>query len=185
MTTAHIGNENDGFRKVSNQTNPDDFRPTGRNKNVKANAVSAETFGERNDIFRNVKDTNNTNDSNADNDPNKTLPAKTAAITKPSNRQNPSSSIAEEIIAGLTNGRTPRMIATELSLPLDFVDLVIEQERTAGRLNVYDLRSCNSTTGEGCDPDPESLVCAGCPILPKAIRQRQSVFGRLKAKLEK
>ncbi|WEV74025.1 hypothetical protein OZX74_00105 [Bifidobacterium sp. ESL0798] len=77
------------------------------------------------------------------------------------------------------------MIANELSLPLDFVDLVIEQERTAGRLNIYDLRSCNSTTGEGCDPDPESLVCASCPILPKAIRQRQSVFGRLKAALHK
>ncbi|MDF7640036.1 hypothetical protein PT279_00240 [Bifidobacterium sp. ESL0784] len=92
-------------------------------------------------------------------------------------------SVSEKVIDGLTRGQTPRMIATNLSLPLDFIDLVIEQERTAGRLNIYDLRSCNSTTGEGCNPDPESLVCAGCPILPKAIRQRQSVFGRLKAKL--
>ncbi|WEV69399.1 hypothetical protein OZX73_00410 [Bifidobacterium sp. ESL0775] len=96
-----------------------------------------------------------------------------------------SSSVAQKIIDGLTNGQTPRMIATGLNLPLDFVDLVIEQERAAGRLNIYDLRSCNTTTGEGCDPDPDSLVCAGCPILPKTIRQRQSVFGRLKAKLHR
>ncbi|WEV59034.1 peptidase [Bifidobacterium sp. ESL0728] len=94
-------------------------------------------------------------------------------------------SITTAVIDGLTHGQSPRMIANELSLPLDLVDLVIEQERTAGRLSIYDLRSCNSTTGEGCDPDPESLVCAGCPILPKAVRQRQSVFGRLKAKLNK
>lgn len=77
------------------------------------------------------------------------------------------------------------MVADKLGLPLDFIDLVIERERRAGRLHVYDLRSCNSTTGEGCNPDPESLVCAGCPILPAAIRRRQSVFGHLKARLHR
>ncbi|WEV64050.1 hypothetical protein [Bifidobacterium sp. ESL0732] len=91
--------------------------------------------------------------------------------------------IAATIINELTHGQTPRMVADRLGLPLDFVNLVIERERRAGRLNIYDLRSCNSTTGEGCDPDPDSLICAGCPILPAAIRRRQSLFGRLKAKL--
>ncbi|WEV46767.1 hypothetical protein OZX62_00175 [Bifidobacterium sp. ESL0690] len=106
--------------------------------------------------------------------------------TKLSNPDNQTSaSVSEKVISGLTRGQTPRMIAVNLNLPLDFVDLVIEQERAAGHINIYDLRSCNSTTGEGCNPDPDSLVCAGCPILPKAIRQRQSVFGRLKAKLSK
>ncbi|WEV41985.1 hypothetical protein OZX57_00080 [Bifidobacterium sp. ESL0682] len=104
-------------------------------------------------------------------------------LSKPDNRT--SLSTAEKVIDGLTHGQTPRMIATSLNLPLDFIDLIITQERAAGRLNIYDLRSCNSSTGEGCDPDPESLVCAGCPILPKDIRQHQSVFGRLKAKLQR
>ncbi|WEV67471.1 hypothetical protein OZX72_00170 [Bifidobacterium sp. ESL0769] len=107
----------------------------------------------------------------------------TSKLSKSGNQT--SLSITDKIVDGLTNGKTPRMIAVSLNLPLDFVDLVIEQECAAGRINVYDLRSCNTTTGEGCDPDPESLVCAGCPIFPKAIRKRQSVFGRLKAKLSK
>lgn len=77
------------------------------------------------------------------------------------------------------------MIANRLGLPVDFIELVINQEQAAGRLDVYDLRSCNSTTGQGCDPDPESLVCASCPILPAAIRRRQSLTARLRSKLHK
>lgn len=107
----------------------------------------------------------------------------TARTQVPQNTAAPT--ITEKVIDGLTHGRTPRMIANHLSLPLDLVDLIIERERAVGHLDIYDLRSCNSTTGEGCDPDPESLVCAGCPILPAAIRKRQSIFGRLKARLHK
>ncbi|MDF7663124.1 hypothetical protein PT282_00295 [Bifidobacterium sp. ESL0763] len=94
-----------------------------------------------------------------------------------------STPVTQRIIGMLTQGRTIRMVADELGLPMDFVNLVVDRERHAGRLDVYDLRSCNSTTGEGCDPDPDSLVCAGCPILPAAIRRRQSVIGRLATRL--
>lgn len=94
-------------------------------------------------------------------------------------------SITREVIDNLTHGQTPRMIANRLGLPVDFIELVISQEQAAGRLDVYDLRSCNSTTGQGCDPDPESLVCASCPILPAAIRRRQSLTARLRSKLHK
>ncbi|WEV72439.1 hypothetical protein [Bifidobacterium sp. ESL0790] len=118
-------------------------------------------------------------------------PSHSGKVASPHNGENATtrgksqSSITANVIDGLTHGQTPRMIASRLSLPLDLVDLIIERERAAGRLDVYDLRSCNSTTGEGCDPDPESLVCASCPILPAAIRKRQSVFARLKARLHK
>jgi hypothetical protein len=95
------------------------------------------------------------------------------------------SSIASKVVNGLTHGQTPRQIADHLNLPLDFIDLIISQERNAGRLDVYDLRSCNSSSGQGCNPDPESLVCSGCPILPMAIRRRQSVMARMKSKFRK
>jgi hypothetical protein len=95
------------------------------------------------------------------------------------------SSTATKVVNGLTHGQTPRQIANHLNLPLDFIDLIISQERKAGRLDVYDLRSCNSSSGQGCNPDPESLVCVGCPILPMAIRRRQSVMARVKSKFRK
>lgn len=94
-------------------------------------------------------------------------------------------SIASKVVDGLTHAQTPRQIASHLNLPLDFIDLIISQERKAGRLDVYDLRSCNSSSSQGCNPDPESLVCSGCPILPMAIRRRQSVMARVKSKFHK
>jgi hypothetical protein len=111
--------------------------------------------------------------------------APTAAATTPETQAHRDPPITSEVIEGLTHGQTPRMIADRLDLPIDFIELVISQERSAGRLDVYDLRSCNSTTGQGCDPDPESLVCASCPILPAAIRRRQSLAARLRSKLHK
>ncbi|WEV65816.1 hypothetical protein [Bifidobacterium sp. ESL0764] len=122
-----------------------------------------------------------TNSFNAEPRDAKTANAKSISTSRPAC----STPVTQQIIDELTHGRTPRMVADKLGLPLDFVNLAIERERRAGRLDIYDLRSCNSTTGDGCNPDPKSLVCAGCPILPAAIRRRQSLFGRLKAKLHR
>lgn len=91
--------------------------------------------------------------------------------------------LTDQVIEAATHGQTPRMIARALDQPLDLVDLIIERERAAGHITIYDLTSCNSTTGAGCNPDPESMVCASCPILPRQIRKNQSLFGRLKARL--
>ncbi|RBP99027.1 peptidase [Bifidobacterium xylocopae] len=87
--------------------------------------------------------------------------------------------ISERILAALSAGRPPRRVAASLGVPLDFVSLVTEQARRSGKLDYYDLATGNCGSGPGCNPDPDSLVCASCPILPAAVRRRQSILGRL------
>ncbi|BDR53830.1 hypothetical protein KIM372_17370 [Bombiscardovia nodaiensis] len=91
--------------------------------------------------------------------------------------------VADRIIAALSSGQPPQVVAQNLGLPLDFITMVTEQARRSGQLNYYELESGNCGLGTGCQPDPESLVCASCPILPAAIRRQQSPFARLRQAL--
>ncbi|AKV55719.1 hypothetical protein BACT_1439 [Bifidobacterium actinocoloniiforme DSM 22766] len=91
--------------------------------------------------------------------------------------------IAERIINALTAGQPPQTVARKVGVPLDFVSLVTEQARRSGRLNYYELAAGNCGSGPGCDPDPDSLVCASCPILPAAVRRQQSPWARLRARI--
>lgn len=93
-----------------------------------------------------------------------------------------SSSLTSAIVAELGDGQTPQMVASRRGLPLDFVDLVFDRAIADGRLDFFELKPGDSTKGT-CDPDSESLVCAGCPIMPTAIRRQQSLFGHMKAKI--
>lgn len=66
--------------------------------------------------------------------------------------------IAGDIAAGLT----VRQIADKRHLPVDFVDMAVERADKRGLLAVMDMRhACGETI---CQPDPASLVCAGCPF---------------------
>ncbi|MCH3975960.1 MAG: hypothetical protein LKI60_08380 [Bifidobacterium tibiigranuli] len=88
--------------------------------------------------------------------------------------------ITAQVVQALVSGKTPRMAAQDLGLPLDFVNLVIEQARISGDIDFFELRTENCTAGSACQPDPESMVCASCPILPPSIRKQQSPLGKLR-----
>ena len=80
-----------------------------------------------------------------------------------------SDSVADRVLTELHHGSTPRLAAQRLGLPLDLVSLVVEREQAAGRLEVVQVTR-DRCIGS-CDPDPDSLVCAGCPVLPLALRR--------------
>ncbi|MCI1674588.1 MAG: hypothetical protein LKI34_10285 [Bifidobacterium tibiigranuli] len=88
--------------------------------------------------------------------------------------------ITAQVVQALVSGKTPRIAAQDLGLPLDFVNLVIEQARISGDIDFFELRTENCTAGGACQPDPESMVCASCPILPPSIRKQQSPLGKLR-----
>ncbi|MCI1218956.1 MAG: hypothetical protein LKF99_00200 [Bifidobacterium sp.] len=88
--------------------------------------------------------------------------------------------VTTQVLQALTSGKTPRMVAQELRLPLDLIDLIIEQARISGDIDFFELRTQNCTAGGACQPDPESMVCASCPILPPSIRRQQSPLGKLR-----
>lgn len=87
-------------------------------------------------------------------------------------------SLVEQVLYELTHGSTASMVAERHGLPRDFVNLILERAQRDGTVDVVELTSGSCTKGT-CDPDPESLVCAGCPIMPAAIRRKQSLMGRL------
>ena len=93
------------------------------------------------------------------------------------------SGVKDAVIRQLAAGATPRLAAQRLGLPVDLVDLIVERERAAGRLDV--LAPSTGRCGGPCDPDPQSLVCAGCPILPIALRRRQSLTGKLRRGIQR
>ncbi|MCI1889467.1 MAG: hypothetical protein LKI98_03400 [Bifidobacterium crudilactis] len=79
--------------------------------------------------------------------------------------------VSEQIIHALGLGMTAGMVSRQLNMPLDFVELVMEQAKAAGRLDVLDMSSAKCR-GSSCQPDPESFVCAGCPVLTVSKRHR-------------
>lgn len=105
-----------------------------------------------------------------------TIPGTAEATASPSK----AAPITAQVVQALTSGKTPRMAAQDLGLPLDFVNLVIEQARISGDIDFFELRTENCTVGGACQPDPESMVCASCPILPPSIRKQQSPLGKLR-----
>lgn len=86
--------------------------------------------------------------------------------------------LVSRIVHDLANGKTTSMVAHDYGLPLDFVTLVLDRARQQGNLDFFELKPGSCTKG-ACDPDPESLVCAGCPIMPAAVRRKQSLVGKL------
>lgn len=86
--------------------------------------------------------------------------------------------IAGVILDELASGSTVRMIAQRHGLPVDFVLCVVEQHAQDGDLDYMQLQSGSCTIGF-CDPDPQSLVCVDCPVLPAAARRRQSLIARI------
>jgi hypothetical protein len=86
----------------------------------------------------------------------KTIPGTAKATASPSE----ATPITAQVVQALVSGKTPRIAAQDLGLPLDFVNLVIEQARISGDIDFFELRTENCTAGGACQPDPESMVRA-------------------------
>ncbi|WP_288439259.1 hypothetical protein [uncultured Bifidobacterium sp.] len=72
-----------------------------------------------------------------------------------------------QVIADLESGMTLEACARHHGLPRGFVAMIADHARRTGRLRVMDL-SPRAACGEAwCNPDPGSLICAGCPLLPR------------------
>ena len=72
-----------------------------------------------------------------------------------------------QVIADLESGMTLEACARHRGLPRGFVAMIADHARRTGRLQVMDL-SPRAACGEAwCNPDPGSLICAGCPLLPR------------------
>jgi hypothetical protein len=96
-------------------------------------------------------------------------------------RRTTSESISEQVLASLRDGNTTRMVAQRLNLPMDFIELIHDQAISSRQLAVLDFagQQCSSTH---CNPDPESFVCAGCPVMSISKRRtsaRKNGFQKL------
>lgn len=85
-------------------------------------------------------------------------------------------SVKDRILSAIQSGATPRQAAQMLHQPLDLVDMVIERSERNGELTI--LRFGNGRCGsQFCRPDPDSLVCAGCPILATTRHRAHTTHG--------
>jgi hypothetical protein len=75
-------------------------------------------------------------------------------------------SLFEQVISEFCNGKTSRQIAHGLGLPLDLIELMAQRAYREGRLEYYELADRECAQGF-CAPDPQSFICAGCPLYPK------------------
>lgn len=87
---------------------------------------------------------------------------------------NPPASVTSHIIVMLNAGLTPNAVAGRLQLPLEFVNAVIERSSSEGKLAFFELKTGNCSSSSGCSPDPDSPVCAGCPIYPASARKARA-----------
>lgn len=73
-----------------------------------------------------------------------------------------------DVACDMEAGLSIRQVADRRHLPVDSIVMAISRAQERGLLQVADLTSrsaCGETT---CQPDPSSLICAGCPFQPRA-----------------
>ena len=76
--------------------------------------------------------------------------------------------IVMDVACDMEAGLSIRQVADRRHLPVDFIVMAISRAQERGLLQVADLTS-RSTCGETtCQPDPSSLICAGCLFRPRA-----------------
>lgn len=88
--------------------------------------------------------------------------------------------VVERVVASLKGGMSVSQCAQAMRLPRDFVEQIVEHARAAGSLDVVVLDYRNGCGSGACDPDPSSLVCAGCPLAPAGAAHRIGIRAALR-----
>ena len=63
--------------------------------------------------------------------------------------------------------------ARVLGMPVDFVRQVAESLGAEGAIDLVTWRGSHGCATGGCDPDPDSPLCAGCPLKPVQLRRKR------------
>ena len=64
--------------------------------------------------------------------------------------------------------------ARVLGMPVDFVRQVAESLEAEGAIDLVTWRGSHGCATGGCTPDPDSPLCAGCPLKPVQLRRHRS-----------
>ncbi|NEG69339.1 hypothetical protein [Bifidobacterium choloepi] len=86
-------------------------------------------------------------------------------------------SVMELVVDDLGHGMTVGECARKRKLPRDFIEQIVDYARRKGTLDVVELTKGCSTGA--CDPDPDSLICAGCPLVPAGQGNRLTIRAML------
>lgn len=73
--------------------------------------------------------------------------------------------VMDSVVELCGRGTPPLDIARRLRLPVPFVRQIIDVAAAQGRLDMPEWR--DACASGSCSPDPQSLVCAGCPFRPR------------------
>lgn len=79
--------------------------------------------------------------------------------------------VVERTIRSLESGMSVGEVARASNLPRDFIEQIAVFARERGRLDFVSV-SADSGCGTGsCTPDPDSIICASCPLAPPAAKR--------------
>lgn len=82
--------------------------------------------------------------------------------------------IVQQVVEALQHGQTVAEVSRDYGLPREFVEQIVEHARATGSLTMVKLSAQQCGTGS-CNPDPSSLICAGCPLAPAGAANRMSI----------
>ncbi|PLS28086.1 peptidase [Bifidobacterium anseris] len=89
--------------------------------------------------------------------------------------------VVADVVADLKTGKSVARCAAERGLPRDFVEQIVEHARTRGMIDVVEL-TAGCSIGV-CEPSPDSIVCASCPLRPAAAGAARSIAARIRARM--
>lgn len=81
--------------------------------------------------------------------------------------------IRGRVAAMLRQGLDIAACARILGMPVDFVRQIAESLEAEGAIDLVTWRGSHGCATGGCDPDPDSPLCAGCPLKPVQLRRKR------------
>lgn len=63
--------------------------------------------------------------------------------------------------------------ARVLGMPVDFIVQIAESLEREGVIDLVTWRGSHGCATGGCVPDPDSPLCAGCPLKPVQLRRKR------------
>lgn len=77
------------------------------------------------------------------------------------------------VAAMLRQGLDIASCARVLGMPVDFVRQIAESLEAQGTIDLVTWRGSHGCATGGCTPDPDSPLCAGCPLKPVQLRRHR------------